>query len=248
MPERLEKVPPPPSSDCVCGVRDSSPPPTESSIISDSSSHGRGKNSATVWRRYCALALVLSTASLLLCAVTWSQNVSAQRRLQLIEERLGMDDQLAMDIKLEELIDRKLAHEIAAAAAAAAETGQDVVAASGGGLGALMQTRSRRTIRQVGVATAATSECMCPPGKSRNSRLHTFILLFPPPPPFFLRLKTLWLKSYFIKRHDGPRHCLIFISPPCTSRVSRRNSIVFSFVLKRCSELHTPVDRSSVHF
>lgn len=182
MPERLEKVPPP--SDCVCGVRDSSPPPTENSIISDSSnSSGHGKNSAlTVWRRYCALALVLSTASLLLCAVTWSQNVSAQRRLQLIEERLGMDDQLAMDIKLEELIDRKLAQEIAATAAAGSSSGQDVVDASGGGLGALMQTRSRRTIRQVGVATAATSECMCPPGKSRNSKLQvtpSHLILFP---------------------------------------------------------------------
>ena len=166
MTERSEKVAPPPP-DCVCGVRESSP---ESSIISGDSSSSNGKNSLLIWRRYCALALVLSTASLLLCAVTWSQNVSSQRRLQLIEQRLGMDDQLAIDIKLEELIERKLAQELAAAAA-----GGD---ASGGGLTALMQAqaRSRRTIRQVGVATAATSECMCPPGKS--NRLHTFLFFY----------------------------------------------------------------------
>lgn len=150
-------------SDCRCGVRDSSssaPPESDKSYV--------------VWRRYCALALVLSTLSVLLCAVTWSQNASAHRRLLLVEERLKASitiDDPQLDAKLAALLDNKL---MLFSTSADAGSGSS-------------QARSR-TIRQVASATAAPIECLCPPGNYSPSfilNLCTFFLFsliaYPPP-------------------------------------------------------------------
>lgn len=59
------------------------------------------------WRQYCFWALVLSAASVLVCAVNWSQGVSTERRLRLIEERLSADDPQLL-AKIESLIDARL--------------------------------------------------------------------------------------------------------------------------------------------
>lgn len=142
--------------ECIsCRVRDSSssaPPETDKSHV--------------VWRRYCALALVLSTLSVLLCAVTWSENASAHRRLLLVEERLKASltiDDPQLDAKIQALLDRKLV----------LFPTSSVDAGSGGS----SQARSR-TIRQVSSATVAPSDCLCPPGNSSPSSLPFFFYLF----------------------------------------------------------------------
>lgn len=133
-------------SDCCCGVRDSS-----SSAPSETD-----KSSGRVWRRYCALALALSTLSVLLCAVTWSQNVSAHRRLLLVEERLKASltiDDPQLDAKIQALLDNKL---------------MLFPVSSDAGSGS--SPARTRTIRQVSSsATAAPGECLCPPGNSSPS-------------------------------------------------------------------------------
>ena len=142
--------------ECIsCRVRDSSssaPPETDKSHV--------------VWRRYCALALVLSTLSVLLCAVTWSENASAHRRLLLVEERLKASltiDDPQLDAKIQALLDRKLV----------LFPTSSVDAGSGGSSPA----RSR-TIRQVSSPTVAPSDCLCPPGNSSPSSLPFFFYFF----------------------------------------------------------------------
>lgn len=120
-------------SDCCCG--NSSP-----SRQLDNKNH-------LVWRRYCTLALVLSALSVLLCAVIWSQNASAHRRLLLVEQRLKTSltiDDPQLDAKLQALLDSKLVH---------LPTSADVGSSP---------ARNRIT-RQVGSAPA---DCLCPPGNS----------------------------------------------------------------------------------
>ncbi|KAI9561664.1 hypothetical protein GHT06_012624 [Daphnia sinensis] len=119
------------SSDCYCGVGPSSQ--------LDSKNH-------LAWRRYCALALVLSALSVLLCAVTWSQNASTHRRLLLVEQRLKNSltiDDLQLDAKLQALLDSKL---MLLPASADAGSGSS-------------QARSR-IARQ---AASTPAECLCPP-------------------------------------------------------------------------------------
>ncbi len=156
-------------SDCCCGVRDSSssaPPETDKSHV--------------VWRRYCTLALVLSTLSVLLCAVTWSENVSAHRRLLLVEERLKASiaiDDPQLDAKIQAILDNKLML-----------FPTSVDAGSGSS-----QARSR-TIRQVSSATDAPTDCLCPPGNSSPSSLLFFFFLFSFPIPLLL---SFFIHFYF---------------------------------------------------
>lgn len=144
-------------SDCCCPVRDSSSPTLPET--------DNNKSCGLVWRRYCALALVLSTLSVLLCAVTWSQNVSAHRRLLLVEEQLKASltiDDPQLDAKIQVLLENKLM---------LFSTNADP-AGSGSS-----QPRSR-TIRQVSSATTTPAECLCPPGNSSPSLLlifHSFL-------------------------------------------------------------------------
>lgn len=125
------------SSDCCCRV------------ANPSSSLAETDKSWMVWRRYCALALVLSTLSVLLCAVTWSENASVHRRLLAVEERLknslALDDP-QFDTKMGTLLDNKM-----------------MLFATNADLAGSSQARSR-SIRQVTSATAAPAECLCPPG------------------------------------------------------------------------------------
>jgi hypothetical protein len=97
------------------------------------------------------LALVISTLSVLLCAVTWSQNDSTHRRLLLVEERLKASltiDDPQLDVKLQALLDNKLM----LFPTSLSDAGSS-------------QTRSR-TIRQV---ASAPADCLCPPGNSSPS-------------------------------------------------------------------------------
>lgn len=138
------------ASDCSCRVGHSSSLPETDNKSCD----------GLVWRRYCALALVLSTLSVLLCAVTWSQNVSAHRRLLLVEEQLKASltvDDPQLDAKIQVLLENKLM---------LFSTNSNDPAGSG-------QTRSR-TIRQVSSATTTPAECLCPPGNSSPSLLLFF--------------------------------------------------------------------------
>lgn len=135
------------SSDCYCGVGNSLP-----SGQLDSKNH-------LVWRRYCALALVLSALSVLLCAVTWSQNASAHRRLLLVEQRLKTSltiDDPQLDAKLQALLDSKL---MLLPASADAGSGSS-------------QARSR-IARQV---ASTPAECLCPPGNSSSPSLSLYYL------------------------------------------------------------------------
>jgi hypothetical protein len=125
------------TADCCCGIVDAS----SSSGPADGKSH-------LVWRRYCVLALVISTLSVLLCAVTWSQNASTHRRLLLVEERLKASltiDDPQLDVKLQALLDNKLM--LFPSSFSDAGSGSS-------------QARSR-TIRQV---ASEPADCLCPPG------------------------------------------------------------------------------------
>jgi hypothetical protein len=143
------------TSDCCCGVGDAS-----SSGPPDGKSH-------LVWRRYCVLALAISTLSVLLCAVTWSQNASTHRRLLLVEERLKASltiDDPQLDVKLQALLDNKL---------------MLFPGSSPGDAGSGSSQARSRTIRQ---AASAPVDCLCPPGNSSPSyhRLiqHRFFFFF----------------------------------------------------------------------
>ena len=130
------------TSDCCCGVGDAS-----SSGPPDGKSH-------LVWRRYCVLALAISTLSVLLCAVTWSQNASTHRRLLLVEERLKASltiDDPQLDVKLQALLDNKL---------------MLFPGSSPGDAGSGSSQARSRTIRQ---AASAPVDCLCPPGNSSPS-------------------------------------------------------------------------------
>lgn len=136
------------SPDCCCGVGDTS-----------SSSGPLNGKSHLVWRRYCVLALAISTLSVLLCAVTWSQNASTHRRLLLVEERLKASltiDDPQLDVKLTALLDNKLM--LFPDSSSSSSSSGDAGSGSS-------QARSR-TIRQ---AASAPADCLCPPGNSSPS-------------------------------------------------------------------------------
>ena len=142
------------TSDCCCGVGDSSslaPAKTDKSYLA--------------WRRYCGLALVLSTLSVLLCAVTWSENASVHRRLLLVEERLKSSlaiDDPQFDAKMAALFDNRMM----------------LFAANADNMAGSSSPARSRNIRQVASATAAPAECLCPPGNSSPSPALFFFFFF----------------------------------------------------------------------
>ena len=107
-----------------------------------------------MWRRGCALALLLSALSLVLCTLTWLENSSMQRRLLLVESQLAAQ---ADDGRLQQRIESLLQQQQLESSSSSSSTSSS------------SPLPHVRTARQV---SSGAGECVCPPGKPLPRSIH----------------------------------------------------------------------------